>query len=101
MIVQSQKKPASLSGSARKHIRAFFAAHEGCGLPPSGLYDRVIGEIERILIAETLKATKQNQLKASKVLGINRNTLKKKIEQHALLTPAAPRRKKATRRLRP
>lgn len=100
MIMQAQKKPASLSGSARKHIRAYFAAHDGCGLPPSGLYDRVIGEIERVLITETLKATKQNQLKAAKVLGINRNTLQKKIKQHALAAPAAPR-KKATRRLRP
>lgn len=100
MITQAQKKPASLSGSAKKHIRAFFAAHDDCGLPPSGLYDRVIGEIERVLIAETLKATKQNQLKAAKVLGINRNTLKKKIEQYSL-NPAAERRKKATRRLRP
>lgn len=78
------KKPASLSGSARKHIRAYFAAHEG-HLPPSGLYNRVIGEIEAVLIKETLKATKKNQIKAAKVLGINRNTLKKKIDQYTLM----------------
>ena len=75
---------ASLSGSARKHIRAYFAAHEG-HLPPAGLYDRVINEVERVLIKETLRATRRNQIRAAKVLGINRNTLRKKIEQYELL----------------
>lgn len=78
------KKPASLSGSARKHIRAYFAAHEG-HMPPSGLYNRVIDEVERVLIKETLKATGKNQIRAAKVLGINRNTLRKKIEHYALI----------------
>ena len=79
-----QKRPASLSGSTRKHIRAYFAAHEG-HLPPCGLYNRVIDEIERVLIKETLKVTKRNQIQAAKVLGINRNTLRKKIEQYELM----------------
>ena len=80
----SVKKPASLSGSTRKHIRAYFAAHEG-HLPPVGLYNRVIDEVERVLIKETLRVTKKNQIQAAKVLGINRNTLRKKIEQYELM----------------
>lgn len=84
MQQQEYKRPASLSGSARKHIRAYFAAHEG-HLPPSGLYNRVINEVERVLIKETLKVTRKNQIQAAKVLGINRNTLRKKIEQYELM----------------
>lgn len=78
------KRPASLSGSARKHIRAYFDAHEG-HLPPCGLYNRVIDEVERVLIKETLRVTRKNQIQAAKVLGINRNTLRKKIEQYDLM----------------
>ena len=49
------------------------------GVPPTGLYDRVLHEIERPLITMTLNATKGNQIKAAAVLGLNRNTLRKKI----------------------
>lgn len=81
---KDMKKPASLSGSARKHIRAYFEAHEG-HLPPAGLYNRVINEVESVLIKETLRITKKNQIQAAKVLGINRNTLRKKIDQYDLM----------------
>lgn len=43
------------------------------------LYSSVIGEIERCLISLVLRETGGNQIKASKILGINRNTLRKKI----------------------
>ena len=49
-------------------------------LPPAGLYDRTLESIERPLIRLTLRATRGNQIKAAEVLGINRNTLRKKIE---------------------
>lgn len=44
------------------------------------LYCIIISEVERALISSVLKETKGNQLKASKILGINRNTLRKKIK---------------------
>jgi two-component system nitrogen regulation response regulator GlnG len=69
-----------LSGAAERHLRGYFAAHKG-GLPPSGLYDRVLREIERPLIELTLGATRGNQLKAAQLLGLNRNTLRKKIRE--------------------
>ena len=47
--------------------------------PPPGLYDRVLKEVELPLIALTLMVTRGNQVKAAEVLGINRNTLRKKI----------------------
>jgi two-component system nitrogen regulation response regulator GlnG len=48
-------------------------------LPTPGLYDRLLEEIERPLIEETLRATGGNQIRAASVLGLNRNTLRKKI----------------------
>jgi two-component system nitrogen regulation response regulator GlnG len=67
-----------LGGAAERHLRDYFAAHKG-GLPPAGLYDRVLREVERPLIMLTLGATRGNQLKAAQLLGLNRNTLRKKI----------------------
>jgi two-component system nitrogen regulation response regulator GlnG len=74
--------PASegLGTAAERHLRDYFAAHKG-GLPPSGLYDRVLREIERPLIQLTLGATRGNQLRAAQLLGLNRNTLRKKIRE--------------------
>jgi two-component system nitrogen regulation response regulator GlnG len=48
-------------------------------LPASGLYTRIVREVERPLIIHTLAATRGNQVKAAQVLGLNRNTLRKKI----------------------
>jgi two-component system nitrogen regulation response regulator GlnG len=67
-----------LGGSVERHLRDYFAAHAG-ELPSSGLYDRVLREVERPLIELTLSATRGNQLRAADVLGLNRNTLRKKI----------------------
>ena len=69
-----------LSAAAERHLRDYFAAHKG-GLPPAGLYDRVLHEVERPLIRLTLVATRGNQLKAAQLLGLNRNTLRKKIRE--------------------
>lgn len=62
------------------HLKRYFDLH-GESLPPPGLYDRVIKEIELPLIALSLAATRGNQLKTSDLLGINRNTLRKKLKE--------------------
>lgn len=67
-----------LAGSVEQQLNTYFSAH-GEGLPAAGLYDRVIREVERPLISLTLRATRGNQVKAADVLGLNRNTLRKKI----------------------
>ncbi|HIJ64191.1 MAG TPA: nitrogen regulation protein NR(I) [Rhodospirillaceae bacterium] len=67
-----------LSSTVERHLRDYFAAHAD-GLPAAGVYDRVLREIERPLITLTLEATRGNQIKAAQVLGLNRNTLRKKI----------------------
>ena len=69
----------SLGDSVERHLRDYFAAHKN-ELPASGLYDRVLREVERPLIELSLSATRGNQLKAAKLLGLNRNTLRKKIK---------------------
>jgi two-component system nitrogen regulation response regulator GlnG len=68
----------SLSEAVERHLNEYFAAHEN-SIPPPGVYDRILREIERPLIAITLASVRGNQVKASDLLGINRNTLRKKI----------------------
>ncbi|MBM3524845.1 MAG: nitrogen regulation protein NR(I), partial [Alphaproteobacteria bacterium] len=74
----------SLGTAVERHLRAYFAAHQE-GLPAAGLHDRVLREIERPLLHLTLTATRGNQIKAAQVLGINRNTLRKKIRDLDIL----------------
>ncbi len=70
----------SLGAAVERHLRTYFAAHQD-SLPSSGLYNRVLREIERPLIELSLAATRGNQIRAAKLLGLNRNTLRKKIRE--------------------
>jgi two-component system nitrogen regulation response regulator GlnG len=70
----------SLAAAVERHLARYFAAHDNA-LPPEGLYGRVLAEVERPLIAVCLSVTQGNQLRASRLLGINRNTLRKKIRE--------------------
>jgi len=70
----------SLSEATERHLRQYFTAHRP-RLPASGLHERVLREIERPLLAIALEATRGNQIKAAELLGINRNTLRKKIRE--------------------
>jgi len=69
-----------LSGTVERHLRSYFSAHRN-ELPAAGLYDRVLREVERPLIELSLAATSGNQIKAARLLGLNRNTLRKKIRE--------------------
>ena len=70
--------PEPLASAVERHVRGFLAAHRDGGVP-SDIYDRVLAEVERPLIQLTLAATRGNQIKAASMLGLNRNTLRKKI----------------------
>jgi two-component system nitrogen regulation response regulator GlnG len=61
-----------------KYLTNHFAGLNG-RLPQPGLYDRVLRDVERPLIAMCLGATRGNQIKAAEILGVNRNTLRSKI----------------------
>jgi len=67
-----------LSGSVTKHLKRYFDLHGGV-LPPPGLHQRILREVEGPLIELALDATGGNQAKCADLLGINRNTLRKKI----------------------
>ncbi len=74
----SVSKSGSLIDSLYYHLTSYFEGH-GDDLPPNGLYERVLREVEVPLIELSLQATRGNQIKTAELLGLNRNTLRKKI----------------------
>lgn len=75
---QGADEGGRLATSVERHLRRYFDMH-GDDLPPPGLYNRILQEIERPLIEVALDATGGNQIRAAELLGINRNTLRKKM----------------------
>jgi two-component system nitrogen regulation response regulator GlnG len=73
----------SLSSSVERYLTRYFL-EQGEHLPPAGVYDRILHEVERPLISICLAATRGNQIKAAHLLGLNRNTLRKKIRDLGL-----------------
>jgi two-component system nitrogen regulation response regulator GlnG len=72
------KRRQTLASALEHHLSELFNAH-GASLPPPGLYHRILREIEYPLISAALAATRGNQIKAAELLGLNRNTLRKKV----------------------
>lgn len=68
----------NMQAMLQAQIATYFAAH-GDALPAPGLYDQLLVRFEKPLITATLRATNGNQIKASEILGLNRNTLRKKM----------------------
>ena len=68
----------TLASAVERHISELFKAYAD-DLPPPGLYHRVLRELEYPLISAVLAATRGNQIKAAELLGLNRNTLRKKV----------------------
>jgi two-component system nitrogen regulation response regulator GlnG len=81
---------SSLSLSVEHHLSALFK-EAGDQLPPPGLYHRILREIEYPLISAALAATRGNQIKAAELLGLNRNTLRKKVRDLDVRLMRAPR----------
>ncbi len=90
--LKADMRPAELSTNAitneevtigravELNMQRYFMSY-GDDLPPAGLYQRVLEEVEYPLILSCLTATHGNQIKASELLGLNRNTLRKKIRE--------------------
>ncbi|MEM6888879.1 MAG: response regulator [Pseudomonadota bacterium] len=76
--MRSSGNTEKLGASVERHLRRYFDLH-GNMLPPAGLYARILREVEAPLIEIALEATGGNQAKCADLLGINRNTLRKKI----------------------
>jgi two-component system nitrogen regulation response regulator GlnG len=74
------EKSDRLSSDVDRHLRRYFDLH-GSQLPPAGVYQRILKEVEFPLLTIALDATNGNQAKCANLLGINRNTLRKKIAE--------------------
>jgi two-component system nitrogen regulation response regulator GlnG len=72
--------PMDVSSAVETHVAQLLREHEP-KLPPAGLYQRVLDKVEAPLIAMVLNACGGNQIKAAELLGLNRNTLRKKIRE--------------------
>ncbi|MBL94881.1 MAG: nitrogen regulation protein NR(I) [Magnetovibrio sp.] len=79
-IETTQNNDENLTNMIEKHLVNHFQDYEAT-LPPPGLYFRMLEKLEKPLISITLKVTNGNQLRAANILGINRNTLRKKIRE--------------------
>jgi two-component system nitrogen regulation response regulator GlnG len=74
---------SSLSEWMEGYLASYFSGF-GSSLPPPGLYDRILRDVENPLITAALAATRGNQIRAAELLGLNRNTLRKKIREHKI-----------------
>ncbi len=79
-VIQGAGDGERPAASVDRHLRRYFDLHGGA-LPAPGLYQRILREIERPLIELSLDATAGNQARCADLLGINRNTLRKKIAE--------------------
>jgi two-component system nitrogen regulation response regulator GlnG len=79
-IAQSEEPQAedNVTGAVERHLNRYFAGFRD-GLPPPGLYHRILRQVEFPLLSAALAATRGNQIRAADLLGLNRNTLRKKI----------------------
>ena len=78
-LVHGITEEKTLHASVERHLTTYFNQFND-DLPPPGLYHRILREIEEPLLVATLSATRGNQIKAAELLGLNRNTLRKKIK---------------------
>jgi two-component system, NtrC family, nitrogen regulation response regulator GlnG len=75
---ESRNADDNLSSAVERHLARYFSGFSD-GLPPPGLYHRILREVEGPLLSAALAATRGNQIRAADLLGVNRNTLRKKI----------------------
>ena len=82
-IKLSKKNEESLKEVVTNSVRNYFAELDG--QPTTDFYSLVLQQIELPLLIETMRYTNQNQTLASKILGLNRGTLRTKLRQYKLI----------------
>lgn len=80
----TQKAIKPLGKLIQEYLKDYFH-HEKSAITLCNIYDTVIKEVEKPLISLVLKEVKGNQSKAADILGINRNTLRKKMADLKIL----------------
>lgn len=73
----------TLRDSVNQSLANYFQQLDG--QPVTDVYQMVLSEIEAPLFESVMAYTKDNQTKASQLLGLNRGTLRKKLKQYGLL----------------
>ena len=76
--VRARSSHISLSEAVEQSLEEYFVNLGGMSPAPE-LYEKVISQVEKPLIEHVLRYVRGNQLRAAGILGINRNTLRKKI----------------------
>jgi Fis family transcriptional regulator len=74
---------AEISDCVRRALNRYFRDLDGEN--PSGIYDMVLCCVEKPMLEVVMKNANGNQTVAADMLGINRNTLRKKLNDHNLL----------------
>jgi len=84
LMIKPSKENPNFEEAIDEFVTTIFTVEQK---EPNNLYEMVIKTAEKILISKVLKFTKWNQVKASKVLGIHRNTLRAKIKELGIEIP--------------
>jgi Fis family transcriptional regulator len=79
-MTKDRKGP--IAACVKSSMERYF--HDLDGEKVSGVYEMVLHEMEKPLLEIVMKHAKSNQCRASEILGINRNTLRKKLKLHKL-----------------
>ncbi|RMF16416.1 MAG: DNA-binding transcriptional regulator Fis [Gammaproteobacteria bacterium] len=82
-VNQEATRTMTLRDSVDQAMANYFAQLDGA--PVSDVYQLVLSEVEAPLLEQVMKYTRNNQTKASELLGLNRGTLRKKLKQYGLL----------------
>lgn len=75
-------KPSSIDEVVTKNLERYLKDHDEVN--PQRIYDMVINAVERPMLEVVMRHAEHNQVKASEMLGINRNTLRKKLQNHGM-----------------
>ena len=79
---------SSIEESVRSNMQDYFKNLDGT--PPAGVYDMLIRAVEKPLLEVVMAQAGHNQSKAADWLGLNRNTLRKKLGDHGMLKAPTP-----------
>ncbi|UTW47761.1 DNA-binding transcriptional regulator Fis [Bacterioplanoides sp. SCSIO 12839] len=82
-LLTPSESSQTLRDSVEKALQNYFDHLDG--QPVVDIYDMVLSEVEAPLLETVMKYTRDNQTKASIVLGLNRGTLRKKLKQYGML----------------
>ena len=79
---EAVERENELSSTVRKMMKQYFKDLDG--EKPSGIYNMVVNCVEKPLLEVVMNHAQGNQTRAAELLGINRNTLRKKLQEHGI-----------------